>query len=88
MSPSRKISSFDSLTFFQVATASRLDGSRERIRMLPFLLLGFLVSTLSVARASLSRASWMRGRPVEWHKTERFRTARVGKGPAAPKGGG
>ena len=86
------ISSFNTVgnfaAFFQVATASRLDGSRERIRMLPFLLLGFLVSTLSVARASLSRASWMRGRPVEWHKTERFRTARVGKGPAAPKGGG
>ncbi len=86
------ISSFNTVgnfaAFFQVATASRLDGSRERIRMLPFLLLGFLVSTLSVARASLSRASWMRGRAVEWHKTERFRTARVGKGPAAPKGGG
>lgn len=74
------ISSFNTVgnfaAFFQVATASRLDGSRERIRMLPFLLLGFLVSTLSVARASLSRASWLRGRPVEWQKTERYRTAR------------
>lgn len=74
------ISSFNTVgnfaAFFQVATASRLDGSRERIRMLPFLLLGFLVSTLSVARASLSRASWFRGRPMEWQKTERYRTAR------------
>ncbi len=75
------ISSFNTVgnfaAFFQVATASRLDGSRERIRMLPFLLLGFLVSTLSVARASLSRASWLRGRPVEWQKTERYRAART-----------
>ncbi len=76
------ISSFNTIgnfaAFFQVATASRLDGSRERIRMLPFLLLGFLVSTLSVARASLSRASWLRGRPMQWQKTERYRTGRPG----------
>lgn len=74
------ISSFNTVgnfaAFFQVATASRLDGSRERIRMLPFLLLGFLVSTLSVARASMSRASWLRGQPMDWHKTERFRAVR------------
>ncbi len=79
------ISSFNTVgnfaAFFQVATASRLDGSRERNRMLPFLLLGFLVSTFSVARASLSRASWLRGRPVEWQKTERYRTTRVTKRP-------
>jgi hypothetical protein len=59
--------------FFQVAAASRLDGSRERIRMLPFLLLGFLVSTLSVARASISRGSWKRGHGMKWDKTERWR---------------
>ena len=59
--------------FFQVAAAARLDGSRERIRMLPFLLLGFLVSMFSVSRASISRQSWMRRRPVAWEKTERFR---------------
>lgn len=79
------ISSFNTVgnfaAFFQVATASRLDGSRERNRMLPFLLLGFLVSTFSVARASLSRASWLRGRPVEWQKTERYRTTRATKRP-------
>ncbi|MES2522134.1 MAG: glycosyltransferase family 2 protein [Gemmatimonadota bacterium] len=84
------ISSFNTIgnfaAFFQVAAASRLDGSRERIRMLPFLLLGFLVSTFSVARASLSRASWMRGRPVEWQKTERFRAPRSG-GRAVSRGG-
>ncbi len=59
--------------FFEVATAARLDGSRERIRMLPFLLLGFLVSMFSVSRATLSRGSWSRTRPITWEKTERFR---------------
>lgn len=81
------ISSFNTVgnfaAFFQVATASRLDGSRERNRMLPFLLLGFLVSTFSVARASLSRSSWMRGRPVEWQKTERYRRSRQSPGGGA-----
>lgn len=74
------ISSFNTVgnfaAFFQVAAASRLDGSRERIRMLPFMFLGFLVSTFSVARASISRASWMQGRPVQWQKTERHRDVR------------
>ncbi len=74
------ISSFNTVgnfaAFFQVAAASRLDGSRERIRMLPFLFLGFLVSTLSVGRAAMSRASWLRGQPVQWQKTERHRAAR------------
>lgn len=75
------ISSFNTVgnfaAFFQVAAASRLDGSRERIRMLPFLFLGFLVSTISVGRASLSRASWLQGRPIQWQKTERHRDARI-----------
>ena len=65
--------------FFQVAAASRLDGSRERIRMLPFLFLGFLVSIMSVGRASLSRDSWLRGQPVHWQKTERHRTKKPAK---------
>jgi cellulose synthase/poly-beta-1,6-N-acetylglucosamine synthase-like glycosyltransferase len=83
------ISSFNTVgnfaAFFQVAAASRLDGSRERIRMLPFLFLGFLVSTFSVARASLSRASWLRGQPMEWQKTERHRVER--KSSDGSKGG-
>jgi cellulose synthase/poly-beta-1,6-N-acetylglucosamine synthase-like glycosyltransferase len=74
------ISSFNTVgnfaAFFQVATAARLDGSRERIRILPFMLLGFLVSMFSVARATLSRESWMRRRTVTWQKTERFRAER------------
>ena len=45
--------------FFEVATACRLDGSRNRIRLLPFLSLGFLVNLLAIARATLSRKSWL-----------------------------
>jgi hypothetical protein len=80
------ISSFNTVgnfaAFFQVAAASRLDGSRERIRMLPFLFLGFLVSTFAVGRASFSRASWLRGQPVQWQKTERHRDGRTNGGGA------
>ncbi len=76
------VSSFNTVgnfaAFFQVAAASRLDGSRERIRVLPFLLLGFLVSTFAVARASSSRSSWLRQRNVTWDKTERFRVVATG----------
>lgn len=78
------ISSFNTVgnfaAFFQIAAASRLDGTRERIRMLPFMFLGFLVSTFAVGRAALSRASWMRGRPLEWQKTERHREGRAASG--------
>ena len=75
------VSSFNTVgnfaSFFQIAAASRLDGTRERIRMLPFMFLGFLVSTFAVGRATLSRASWLRGRPLEWQKTERHREGRA-----------
>jgi cellulose synthase/poly-beta-1,6-N-acetylglucosamine synthase-like glycosyltransferase len=63
--------------FFQIAAAARLDGTRERIRMLPFMFLGFLVSTFAVGRAALSRSSWLRGRPLTWQKTERHREGRA-----------
>jgi len=68
--------------FFEVATACRLDGSRNRIRLLPFLSLGFLVNLLAISRATLSRRSWLavpRAGP-RWEKTERYRNANtVGK---------
>ncbi|HKG90389.1 MAG TPA: glycosyltransferase [Gemmatimonadaceae bacterium] len=60
--------------FFQVATAARLDGTHGRIRLLPFLSFGFLVSLLSVSRAILPRTLWPFGRRgLVWHKTQRFR---------------
>ena len=65
--------------FFEIAAAARLDGSRQRIRLLPLTLFGFTVSLVSV-----SRAAWQQVRDVlfgetdlVWHKTERSRTASV-----------
>jgi cellulose synthase/poly-beta-1,6-N-acetylglucosamine synthase-like glycosyltransferase len=57
--------------FFEIAAACHLDGSRERIRLLPFIFLGFLVSLVAVTRATLTQIFY---RPfsteVLWHKTE------------------
>lgn len=60
--------------FFEVATAARLDGTLGRIRILPFLIFGFLVSLLSVSRATLRQVFLPRPREVRtWDKTERYR---------------
>ncbi len=64
--------------FFEIAAATRLDGSRLRIRLLPLTFLGFSVSLVSV-----SRAAWQQiigpllGQEMVWHKTERSRVAPV-----------
>ena len=80
------ISSFSTVgnfaAFFEVAVAVRLDGSQNRVRLLPFLLLGFLVSAVAVIRASMP--GWPRWpgrrRTVTWHKTERHRNTNGGNG--------
>jgi cellulose synthase/poly-beta-1,6-N-acetylglucosamine synthase-like glycosyltransferase len=61
--------------FFEVAAGARLDGSRGRIKLLPFLIVGFLVSLVSVSWATLAQVamSWRRGNNHRWEKTERFR---------------
>ena len=64
--------------FFEIAAATRLDGSRLRIRLLPFTFVGFAVSLISV-----SRAAWQQiiepfmGKELVWHKTERSRISPV-----------
>jgi cellulose synthase/poly-beta-1,6-N-acetylglucosamine synthase-like glycosyltransferase len=60
--------------FFEIAAAARLDGYRNRIRLLPFVFLGFLVSLIATARASAPRHLTFRARHFVWHKTERSRT--------------
>jgi cellulose synthase/poly-beta-1,6-N-acetylglucosamine synthase-like glycosyltransferase len=59
-------------TFFELAAAARLDGSRERIKLIPLVLLGFLVSLYSISRASFSQLipTWGRERKFKWDKTE------------------
>src|ERR1700719_1032434 len=60
--------------FFEIAAAARLDGTRKRISLLPFLILGFAVSIFSVSRAALSQVSdLVTGAELHWDKTERFR---------------
>jgi hypothetical protein len=58
-------------TFFEITTAAHLDGSRQRIRLLPFIMFGFLVSLMSVARATLIPAIAGRRKGVRWQRTER-----------------
>lgn len=60
--------------FFEIAAATRLDGSRRRILLLPFAMFAFLVSLISVSRATLSQINPFRSGIVVWDKTERFRT--------------
>ena len=72
------VSSFNTIgnfaAFFEVAAAVRLDGSRHRVRLLPLLFMGFLVSFAASLRATFSRGSWRRRQgPVQWDKTERYR---------------
>jgi cellulose synthase/poly-beta-1,6-N-acetylglucosamine synthase-like glycosyltransferase len=59
--------------FFEVAAGARLDGSRGRLKLLPFLIVGFLVSLVSVTWATVTQVVtfW---RPDKWEKTERHRS--------------
>jgi len=60
--------------FFEIAAAARLDGTRKRISLLPFLILGFAVSIFSVSRAAVSQVTdLVTGAEFQWDKTERFR---------------
>jgi cellulose synthase/poly-beta-1,6-N-acetylglucosamine synthase-like glycosyltransferase len=62
--------------FFEIAAAARLDASRERIRLLPFLMLGFLVSIAAVTHAAISQLlAPLTGAQFHWDKTERFRSS-------------
>jgi hypothetical protein len=62
--------------FFEIAAAERLDGTPTRIRLLPFLMLGFVVSIFSVSRAAVAQVrDAITGAEFHWDKTERFRKA-------------
>ena len=73
------VSAFSTLgnfaAFFEVATATRLDGSRNRVRLLPFLFFGFLVSLMAVSQESILQfvGRGFGGRTIKWDKTERYR---------------
>ena len=62
--------------FYELAMAAMLDGSAERVRLLPYFLYYFAFSlwytAVGAVEAIVDRFS---GRTIEWKKTERFRTA-------------
>ena len=60
--------------FFEIGAAVRLDGKRNRIRLLPLNQFGFLVSMVSISRATVNQ--WLDGllsRELKWDKTVRYR---------------
>jgi hypothetical protein len=66
-------------TFFEVASATRLDGSGKRILLLPFLSLGFLVSFITVSWATISQIfSAPFNNHRKWDKTDRYRNGDAG----------
>jgi hypothetical protein len=63
--------------FFEIAAAVRLDGNRERVRLLPFVGLGFFVSLVAITLAAIPRHRARRPgvpMPPSWNKTPRCRT--------------
>jgi cellulose synthase/poly-beta-1,6-N-acetylglucosamine synthase-like glycosyltransferase len=62
-------------SFFQIGTAALLDGSAERVRLLPLNVLNFALSIAVVTEALISHsARRILGRHTAWQKTERFRS--------------
>ncbi len=60
--------------FFQIAAAAHLDGSRQRVRLLPLNYLGFMVSVISITQAGWSQIlDHAFKREFRWDKTVRYR---------------
>lgn len=64
--------------FFEIAAATYLDGNRNRIRLLPLSMLGFLISMVTISKAALIQLfDYLRSKELTWHKTERFRRVTI-----------
>jgi cellulose synthase/poly-beta-1,6-N-acetylglucosamine synthase-like glycosyltransferase len=62
-------------SFFQIGTAVLLDGSGERVRLLPLNVLNFALSIAVVTEALITHSlRRLLGRRTGWQKTERFRS--------------
>ena len=61
--------------FFEIAAATYIDRSRERIRLLPLNFFSFLVSIFSISRATLDQIIFDQflKREFRWEKTLRYR---------------
>ena len=66
--------------FFEVSAASYLDGSRARVRLLPLIMLGFLVGLFAISHETLLQILLPRrpGARVRWQKTEHPHTINDG----------
>lgn len=64
--------------FFEIGAAVYLDGSRERMRLMPLNYLGFLVSLMAVSKATAEQLGslWRPQRTIKWDKTVRYRQAK------------
>lgn len=64
--------------FFQVGTACLLDGTRQRILLLPFLLFNFFFYMWFISRGFVDAViDVLISRKAKWHKTDRFRNTTV-----------
>lgn len=62
--------------FYELAMAAMLDGSAERVRLLPYFLYYFAFSLWYTAVGAMEAiVDRLSGRTIEWKKTERFRNA-------------
>ncbi len=63
--------------FFEICAASYLDGSVQRVRLLPLNYLGFLVSLVAISRATFNQIVFdtLLKRKMVWDKTVRYRKA-------------
>ncbi|MCP4632058.1 MAG: glycosyltransferase family 2 protein [candidate division Zixibacteria bacterium] len=60
--------------FYQIGTASYLDGTKDRIKLLPLFFFSFIFNIVSVSKgSSLAFADVMLGRTPKWQKTKRYR---------------
>jgi len=69
--------------FFEIGSAVYLDGGSNRIRLLPFNLFSFLISTFTVSAATVTQVFRERTTCNIWEKTLRFRKASFVMGEAA-----
>jgi len=76
--------------FYEIAAGSLLDGSGNRMKMLPLFLYNFVFNTWVIAGGAIRGViTQYTGKAAGWHKTERFRGAEAAKedpGTAAPEG--
>ena len=69
--------------FFEIGAAVYLDGSKQRIRLIPLNYFGFLVSLLAISAATfdLILFGWLMKRRMVWDKPARSRAPAVGGAP-------